>query len=156
MSRMLLLVLTVCAAAAGLSFAADMIGGTYLDHQQAELSQRIFSRRAAIRAGSDAQSRTALAQLERRKHETAASVVVIEVLSRILPDHTYVTELRIEGNKVQIVGITRDAAGLIRLIEQSDHFTRATFFAPTTRAASDTGEQFHIEAQIQPVNNPRT
>jgi general secretion pathway protein L len=90
--------------------------------------------------------------LARRKHETQASVIVIEELSRILPDHTYVTELHIDGNTLQIAGITHDAPSLIRLIEQSPHFTRATFFAPTTRAPSDPGDRFHIEARLEPVN----
>lgn len=156
MSCALLAILAVCGAATAVSFAADMIVGNYLGTRQAELSQRIFARRAAIRIGGDSPNRSAIGILERRKHETAASVIVLEVLSRILPDHTYVTELRIDGNKVQIVGVTHDAPGLIRLIEQSSHFTRATFFAPTTRSPSDTGERFHIEAQIEPVNGPRT
>jgi general secretion pathway protein L len=81
---------------------------------------------------------------------------VVEALTDILPDHTYVTELHVEGNKLQIVGVTRDAPGLIRLIEQSPHFTQATFFAPTTRAPTDPGERFHIEARIEPVNTPRS
>jgi len=83
-------------------------------------------------------------------------VIVLEMLSQILPDHTYVTELRIEGNKLRLTGITRDAPSLIGLIEQSPRFTRATFFAPTTRSPSDSGERFHIEAQIQPLVSPRT
>src|SRR5262249_55583625 len=96
------------------------------------------------------------AMLDRRKQETPATVIVIEALSGILPDHTYVTELRVEGNRLQVIGVTQDAPGLIRLIEQSPHFTRATFFAPTTRAPTDPAERFHTEARIDPVNPPRS
>jgi len=78
-------------------------------------------------------------------------VIVLEALSQTLPDDTFLNELRIENGKVQIAGLTRDAPALIRLIEQSQHFTRATFFAPTTRAASEDRERFHIEAHIEPV-----
>jgi len=78
-------------------------------------------------------------------------VIVLEALSQILPDHTFITELRIEGDKLQIVGVTRDAPALIGLIEQSPHFTHATFYAPTTRTPGDPGERFHIEAQIKPI-----
>ena len=81
-------------------------------------------------------------------------MIVLEVLSQILPDHTYVTELRVEGDKLRLVGLTRDAPGLIRLMEQSPHFTRATFFAPTTRSPGEPGEHFNIEARIEPVYTP--
>jgi general secretion pathway protein L len=81
-------------------------------------------------------------------------VIVIEALSQILPDHTYLTELRVIGDRVQIVGVSRDAPSLIRLIEQSSHFTRATFFAPTTRSPGEPGEHFNIEARIEPVYTP--
>jgi general secretion pathway protein L len=50
-----------------------------------------------------------------------------------------------------LTGVTRDAPALIELIEQSGRFTRATFFAPTTRSSSDTGDRFHIEAIIKPL-----
>ena len=99
---------------------------------------------------------SALQLLERRKHTKPSSVVVLEALSQLLPDHTYVTEFRVDGEKLQVVGLTRDAPSLIELIEQSPHFARATFFAPTTRSPSDPGERFHIEARIEPVNAPRT
>ncbi len=130
-------------------YLADSLGA-----QESELDRQITQRRAALRSGGDGGDRSPLALLERRKYETPASVIVLESLSRLLPDHTYVTELHLAGNKVQIAGITRDAPSLILLIEQSQHFTRATFYAPTTRPPSDPGERFHIEAQIEPRNAP--
>jgi general secretion pathway protein L len=138
-------------AASGLGAAA--VYGYQLGNEQDALAQRIAARRAAIRAGRTGGSTvvTPLRALERRKFATPSSVIVLDVLSQILPDHTYVTELRIEGDKVRLIGVTRDAPSLIRLLEQSPHFSRATFFAPTTHGPSDPGERFHIEAQIEPV-----
>jgi general secretion pathway protein L len=148
-----LLAAGVLAAAA---IAGDIIGGNEIDARHADVTQRIASQRAKLRAGGDAIRDSALAALERRRHETPSSVIVLEALSQILPDHTYVTELRIQGDKMQVVGVTRDAPSLIRLIEQSQHFTRATFFAPTTRSPSEPGEHFHIEARIEPVFTPHS
>jgi general secretion pathway protein L len=53
------------------------------------------------------------------------------------------------GNKLRLTGITRDAPPLIGLIEQSDRFARASFFAPTTRSDSNAGDRFHIEAVVK-------
>jgi general secretion pathway protein L len=155
-SRVLLVMLLLAVAVAGLAIAADGVIGGSLDARRDDLARRIDQRRGLLRAGPNGVARSAGAQLDRRKHETPATVIVLEALSEILPDETYVTELRVEGNKLQIIGVTRDAPGLIRLIEQSPHFTHATFFAPTTRSPTDPGDRFHIEARIEPVNAPRS
>ncbi len=138
----------------GLAIVADVGIGGDLQNRQIETSRRIAERRGIVRVGNDAVTNSALTKLERRKNQTPATVIVLEALSNVLPDLTYVTELRIEGDKVQVVGITNDAPSLIRLIEQSPHFSRATFFAPTTRSPSDPGDRFHIEARINPVFSP--
>jgi general secretion pathway protein L len=138
---------------AGLAAAASLIAAAYigssLDAEQQQLSRRISERRAALRLSPNAGG-SALSLLAKRKQTSPSSVVVLEALSQALPDSTYVTELRIEGDKVQVVGMTQDAPSLIRLMERSPQFARATFFAPTTRAQNDPGERFHIEAHITP------
>ena len=146
--------LTVVLAAAALSLAvataADQIAGAALDAQKSDVLHRVAERRAAILRNGSAGAASTQVALEQRKQATPSSVIVLEALSNILPDHTYATELRVEGDKLQVAGITHDAPSLIRLIEQSPHFTRATFFAPTTRSPGDPGERFHIEARIMP------
>jgi general secretion pathway protein L len=156
LSRILLGVLLVAAVAASLALAADVVIGGNLGAREADLARLINQHRVLLRTGQNGLARDASGLLDRRKRETPATVIVLEALSEILPDDTYVTELRVEGNKLQIIGVTRDAPALIRVIEQSPHFTRATFFAPTTRAPTDPGDRFHIEARIEPVNTPRS
>jgi general secretion pathway protein L len=143
---------------AGLLAAVSLLGAIYisgnLDSELAQLTHRISERRAALRLGPNGGS--ALDLLAKRKQTSPSSVVVLEALSKALPDGTYVTELRIDGDKIQVVGMTQDAPPLIRLIERSPQFARATFFAPTTRAPNEPGERFHIEARINPSFGPGT
>ncbi|WP_246801212.1 PilN domain-containing protein [Bradyrhizobium genosp. L] len=153
LARALQLVLGAAAVIAVISAGVSAYVGSSLGAQEEELARQISARRATIRAGADGGDRSPVAALERRKYETPSSVIVLETLSRLLPDHTYVTELHLAGNKLQISGITSNAPSLIPLIEQSQHFTRATFFAPTTRGPSDPGERFHIEARVEPKNS---
>jgi general secretion pathway protein L len=143
--------LRVIILSAGLAAAASLLLATYLggylQSEQDGLQRQITQRRAALRLDPNSAG-SGLGLLAKRKQTTPSSVMVLEAISRVLPDTTYVTELRIEGDKVQVVGMTQDAPSLIRLMEQSPQFTRATFFAPTTHAANETGERFHIEAHI--------
>lgn len=156
LARALQLVLGIAAVIAVVAAAVSTYVGSSLGAQEEEVARQISARRAAIRGGADGGDRSPIAVLEQRKYETPSSVIVLESLSRLLPDHTYVTELHLAGNKLQISGITSDAPSLIPLIEQSGHFTRATFFAPTTRAPSDPGDRFHVEARVEPRNTLST
>ncbi len=145
--RLLRAILLSSALAAAASLIANAYFGGSLQSELGDLQQRISQRRAALRLGANGTA-SPLGLLAKRKQTTPASVLVLEAITRALPDSTYVTELRIEGDKIQVVGMTQDAPSLIRLMEQSPQFTRATFFAPTTHAANEPGERFHIEAHI--------
>ena len=158
--RALVLLLAVTSIVGLGGAAVDIVASRNIDAAQRDVARRIVDRRAALlaaREGGISDPETAARRaLEQRKAEAPFSVLAIETLSRVLPDHTYVTELRIEGDQLRVVGVTTDAPSLIRLLEQSGRFTRATFFAPTTRAPAEPGERFHIEARIAPPVAPRS
>jgi len=100
--RALRAVLLSVAAAAAISLLAGLYFGDSFDSEQQQLMQRISQRRAALRLDPDGGSAVGL--LARRKQSSSSTVVVLEALSKALPDGTYVTELRIDGDKVQVVG----------------------------------------------------
>ena len=158
--RIRTLLVAVLATAAILAFGglgAAAIGRAYLATDYERLDHEINRLRAAASGhttfGTDANAQRALVQ---RKLSAPSTVLTIEALSKLLPDHTHVLELRLDDNKLRLVGQTGDAAALIGLIEQSGQFKRAMFFAPTTRSASESGERFHIEATVQPLSAPRS
>lgn len=148
-----LIALTV--GAAGAYVSGIFIGGR-LATEEALLTRQIAERRAAMRLSAVSADGAAQNVLVRRKQSTPSSALVIEALSEVLPDDTFVTELRIEKDRMQIVGMTQDAPSLVKLLEQSPHFTRAIFFAPTTRGPTDNGERFHVEARIKPYFGGRS
>ncbi|MFY9894933.1 MAG: PilN domain-containing protein [Xanthobacteraceae bacterium] len=156
-------ILTVILLAFGFTAAAAVVGSTLLGMRLAAQQDALAHRIAILRTASSTSSHgvpgslaDAQRALEIRKHAAPSSVMIIENLSRILPDNTYVTELRIENDKIQVVGVTHNAPTLIGLMEQSGLFSRATFFAPTTHSPSETGERFHIQVLIQPAEAPRS
>ncbi|MGH6852582.1 MAG: PilN domain-containing protein, partial [Methylocella sp.] len=86
--RGILILLLVGAGALGaVSVAANAVIGGVIEAQRDDLTRRIAERRAAIQPGHDRASEAAL-NLQRHKHETPSSVIVIEALSRLLPDDT--------------------------------------------------------------------
>ncbi|XUM21728.1 PilN domain-containing protein [Bradyrhizobium oligotrophicum S58] len=137
--------LSVAATTAMLLIGTTLIGG-YMDGELDDAQAQVARLRAALRPAMGATAADGL--LAKRKQTSPASVIVLDTLSKILPDGTYVVEMHIENDRLQISGLTQDAPALIRLIEQSPQFSRATFYAPTTRTAGEAGERFHIEARI--------
>lgn len=139
-----------CVTSAAGAAAAIFVGGA-LEAREDTLRRDIATRRAALVGGRGSEAEQALAALDEKKHATPPDVIVIETLSKTLPDTAYLTGLRIEDNKLQIDGLAGDAPGLIQLMERSRYFTHARFTAPTTNAPGEHGERFHIEAQVEPI-----
>ena len=80
-----------------------------------------------------------------------ADVSVLEIwdeLSRILPDHTFVTESRIADGKVMLSGFSADAARLVRIIDQSPLFSGAALTAAITPDANEHKDRFGISFKV--------
>jgi general secretion pathway protein L len=116
----------------------------------AALDQAIADRRALIKRGVEANASSQSRGLEARKQLTPAAVIVIDTLSSILPDGTYLTDLTLDAGRVRITGISSNAVDLVPLLEKSGQFKNASFYAPTTRLGEGISDRFSIEATLAP------
>jgi general secretion pathway protein L len=118
-----------------------------------ELASRARALQRQVQGAGGATLRTGPNPLERAwsaKEAAPSAVIILEALSRILPETAYLTDLNIEGTLLRMIGLTSDAPALIAPLEASGHLTDVRFFAPTTRNAEGTHFRFYIEARIQP------
>jgi len=81
-----------------------------------------------------------------------SDVSVLEIwneLSRILPDQTFLSESRIADGRVTITGFSTDAAGLVRMIDQSALFAGAILATGITPDATEHKDRFSITFEVR-------
>ncbi len=88
-------------------------------------------------------------QIVGRRIDTPLTIQVIDELSRILPDTSWVFQLRLARDEVQLHGYSETAADLLELFESSDLLTDAGFKSPVTRDARVDKERFHLSATVR-------
>lgn len=123
------------------------------DSESDDVGSRLATLQRQIKGTSSREQIAALPPAERAqalKETQPVAVVVVEALSRALPETSYLTELNIDGPTLRLVGVAGDAPSLIAPLEQSGHFKDVHFFAPTTRNADGGRFVFHIEARVEP------
>lgn len=88
-------------------------------------------------------------------------LLVLEVLSRLLPDTVWLTETVLDGNELSISGLAEDASTLVPLVEGAPEFEQVRFLAPSTRVAvrgvddiERSVERFSLRAVIDPAVEP--
>ena len=79
----------------------------------------------------------------------AGVLAVWDELSRILPDHTFLTETRIADGAVTVSGFSADAARLVRIIDQSPLFSGATLTSAITPDANERKDRFSIGFKLR-------
>ena len=77
-----------------------------------------------------------LSELEKtaeRWKGTPEPLELLAQLSRLLPGNTFLRQLRLEGNRLTLQGLSTQASQLIALLESSPAFEHARFLSPITR-----------------------
>lgn len=83
-----------------------------------------------------------------RKQQTPVTVEVVNELSLILPDDTWIQRFQLSGSKTTIQGESSTASALIRLLENSPMFRNATFITAVARNPQSGKERFQITADV--------
>ena len=95
-----------------------------------------------------------------RKYGTYPAAAVIEEVTRLLPDNTWVQQLEIKNNgkvrEVQITGETASASKLIEIFEGSTMLQNAAFRGTVTRGSQPGTERFMIAAEVRPRTPPES
>jgi len=122
-------------------------------HEDEELAARAKTLQRQLQAGRTPASMASLPAPQRAwlsKETAASSVIVLEALSRALPDSAHLAEIKLDGTTLRIIGNADDAPALLAPLEQSGHLSNVHFFAPTTRGPDGRQFRFHIEASVEP------
>ena len=86
--------------------------------------------------------------LVQKKQSNLLVVQVINEVSRILPNHTWISRLDIAGDEIQLQGQSSSAAALIAIIESSPMLHNARFRSPVIQIPRTDGERFHLSAEV--------
>lgn len=87
-----------------------------------------------------------------KKQSLPPVVALLEELSHLLPDDTWVQQLDIKGKELQIQGETGSSSKLIGLFEQSPMFHDASFQSPLTK--TPTSERYQLGVQVKSPATP--
>lgn len=131
------------------------LGGLYQRHQRVEsLTQEIEEPRALAMQAK--KLRTELEQLQEsrqflynRKITAPSTLILLNELTGILPDNTWLTRLSVTVDEITFQGTSTNASALIGLVEGSEMFLDVRFSSPVTIDPRSQKERFSITAKLQ-------
>jgi general secretion pathway protein L len=74
---------------------------------------------------------------------------IVNGLTQLLPDNARLTELRLTGDAIELVGFAEDAPGLIAKIEASKLFKDVKFRSPVTRRPELNKDRFEMSLRLE-------
>jgi general secretion pathway protein L len=141
---------------AAAALVASVVGVVTFECSQAHVASAIENSLAEARQGTQ-NGRDGINPVGRLL-ALKADVSVLEVwdeVSRVLPDHTFLTEARMADGNVTVSGFSADAARLVRTIDQSPLFFGAALTAAITPDATERKDRFSISFKIRSARSAR-
>jgi general secretion pathway protein L len=89
------------------------------------------------------------------KIETPSTVEILGELARVLPDSAWLEQLQVHGGRVQLAGLTGDAAELVVALEQSPELSDVRLEWPLVPVSAESADRFDISARIDKRSGTR-
>lgn len=108
------------------------------------------------RQQSSRSAEAALAQaiaVERLAQTTLPRTRILNELAQMLPDSVWLTDIRLDGDVIDISGNAKSAAALVGLFESSNTFTGAELTSAITRVEDINRERFSLRARVKSSAN---
>ncbi|MFW1677721.1 PilN domain-containing protein [Pontibacter sp. JAM-7] len=86
--------------------------------------------------------------LERKKAAKVSSLLLLNDLTDVLPDHTWISNVQMDGSSLRLQGESREASALIGLLDATQYLTNVRFASPVTLNARTSKERFAINADL--------
>ena len=83
-----------------------------------------------------------------KQSELPAIINVIDTVSQVFNDETWVSQLRYSNKTLQLTGQSSNASSLIELLEKTDVFKSTKFISPVTKDNRSGMERFKISTEI--------
>jgi general secretion pathway protein L len=87
--------------------------------------------------------------LGRKKAAQVPVLFILDELTRLLPDNTWLSRFELNGQTLRIQGESGSASSLIGLLEDSELLMTVDFTSPVTINPRSRRERFSIEAQLE-------
>jgi general secretion pathway protein L len=94
--------------------------------------------------------------LPNKKWDTPSATKMLEELTKLLADDTFVMQLDFDGKTVQVLGETGSASGMVETIEASPLFKDVAFKSPLTKIQGSPYDRFQIGATLEGMGKPAT
>jgi general secretion pathway protein L len=136
-------------AAAVLLLVATYAAYVYrLDQARADLQQQVaragktaITVRDLVQQINDGESAIGILQ---RRQQSSDYLKMLDELTELVPDNTWVSQFSVRGSNVEIVGFSPRVADFVARLEESPLTSNPRFRAPITRSADGSTERFDM------------